>query len=271
MRIALCQRRTYVENKQENIRETKEMLKRAMDGCNDVDLVMFPELNYGDVTNSRMAAEYAETMDGAYITLMRELAAQYKVNLIPGSFLEKAENGRYYNAMPFIDRQGKVLEKYQKIHLADLAGAKESAFVEAGKELKLVDTEFGKVGLMVCYDMRFPEQARSLTLAGADLICSVACWPMGRVLPTRLSHWDTLTKATALYNLTYFATCNCYGEVKGNYPFGCSRVVNPWGDVIADCSSGTKVTYADIDFEYQKWARQEIATLQNRRPDVYQL
>ena len=145
MRIALCQRRTYVENKQENIRETKEMLKRAMDGCNDVDLVMFPELSYGDVTNSRMAAEYAETMDGAYITLMRELAAQYKVNLIPGSFLEKAENGRYYNAMPFIDRQGKVLEKYQKIHLADLAGAKESAFVEAGKELKLVDTEFGKV------------------------------------------------------------------------------------------------------------------------------
>ena len=107
MRIALCQRRTYVENKQENIRETKEMLKRAMDGCNDVDLVMFPELSYGDVTNSRMAAEYAETMDGAYITLMRELAAQYKVNLIPGSFLEKAENGRYYNAMPLLTVRGR--------------------------------------------------------------------------------------------------------------------------------------------------------------------
>lgn len=266
MRIALCQRSTYGKNKQENIRETKEMLNRAIAEGNDVDLVMFPELNYTDIT-----MEYAETMDGAYISFMREFAAQYKVNLIPGSFLEKSENGKCYNTMPFIDRQGKVLDKYQKIHLADLAGAKESAFVEAGNELKLVETEFGKIGLMVCYDMRFPEQARSLVLNGADLLCAVACWPMGRVLPPRLNHWDTLTKATALYQLTYFAVCNSYGENNGNYPFGCSRVVNPWGDVIADCSSGTGITYADIDFEYQKWVRQEIATLQNRRPDVYKL
>ncbi len=271
MKIALCQRMTYTENKEKNIKETKEMLARTMDGCNDVDLVMFPECNYGDVTDSRMAASYAEPMDGAYITLMKELAAQYKVNLIPGSFVEKGENGKVYNTFPFLDRQGQVLDKYRKIHLADSSGAKESDLVEAGKELKLVDTEFGKVGLMVCYDMRFPEMARSLALAGADLICAAACWPAGRVLPPRVSHWDTLTKATALYNLTYFAACNVYGEVKESFPFGYSRVVNPWGDVIADCSSGTGIIYAEIDFEYQKWVREEVATFHNRRPDVYQL
>ena len=261
MRIALCQRRTYVENKQENIRETEEMLKRAMDGCNDVDLVMFPELNYGDVTNSRMAAEYAESMDGAYISFMRELAAEYKVNLIPGSFLEKAENGKCSNTMVFIDRQGKMLDKYRKIHLADLAGAKESALVEAGNELKLVDTEFGKVGLMVCYDMRFPEQARELVKQGADMICMCACWPVGRNLPPRVNHWDTLTKATALYNLSYFAACNAYGEIKGSYPFGNSRIVNPWGDVLADASNGNGIIYGDIDFSYQRQVREEIGSL----------
>ena len=247
------------------------MLDRAMHGCNDVDLVMFPECNYGEVTSSRMAASYAEPMDGVYITLMQEQAAKYKVNLIPGSFAEKAENGRCYNTLPFLNRQGKVLGKYRTIHLADSSGARESDLLEAGHELKLVDTEFGKVGLMVCYDMRFPEMARSLALAGADFICAAACWPAGRVLPPRVSHWDILTKATALYNLTYFVVCNVYGEVKGSFPFGCSRVVNPWGDVIADCSSGTKIVYADIDFEYQKWVREEVATFRNRRPDVYQL
>ena len=271
MRIALCQRTTYTENKERNIKETQEMLDRAMHGCNDVDLVMFPECNYGEVTSSRMAASYAEPMDGVYITLMQEQAAKYKVNLIPGSFAEKAENGRCYNTLPFLNRQGKVLGKYRKIHLADSSGARESDLLEAGHELKLVDTEFGKVGLMVCYDMRFPEMARSLALAGADFICAAACWPAGLVLPPRVSHWDILTKATALYNLTYFVVCNVYGEVKGSFPFGCSRVVNPWGDVIADCSSGTKIVYADIDFEYQKWVREEVATFRNRRPDVYQL
>lgn len=271
MRIALCQRMTYTENKEKNITETKEMLAQAMTGSSNVDLVMFPECNYGDVTHSQRAASYAEPMDGAYLTLMRELAAQYKVNLIPGSFLEKGENGKVYNTLPFLNRQGQVLDKYQKIHLADSSGVKESDLVQAGKELKLVDTEFGKVGLMVCYDIRFPEMARSLALAGADLICAAACWPAGRVLPSRVSHWDTLTKATALYNLTYFASCNAYGEVKESFPFGYSRVVNPWGDVIADASSGTRIIYADIDLEYQKWVREEVATFRNRRPDVYRL
>lgn len=271
MRIALCQRTTYTENKEKNIKETKEMLDRAMNGSKDVDLVMFPECNYGDVTSSQMVASYAESMDGTYITLMKELAGKYQVNLIPGSFAEKSENGKCYNTMPFINRKGEVLDKYRKIHLADSSGSKESDLLEAGNELKLVDTEFGKVGLMVCYDMRFPEVARSLALAGADLICSAACWPAGRVLPPRTGHWDTLTKATALYNLTYFAACNAYGEIKGSFPFGYSRVVNPWGDIIADCSFGNKIVYADIDFEYQKWVREEVATFQNRRQDVYQL
>ena len=271
MRIALCQRMTYTENKEKNITETKEMLEQAMNGTSNVDLVMFPECNYGDVSHRQMSASYGEPMDGAYLTLMRELAVKYKVNLIPGSFIEKGEKGKVYNTLPFLNRQGQVLDKYQKIHLADSSGVKESDLVQAGKELKLVDPEFGKVGLMVCYDMRFPEMARSLALAGADLICAVACWPAGRVLPPRVSHWDTLTKATALYNLTYFAVCNAYGEVKESFPFGYSRVVNPWGDVIADASSGRRIVYADIDFEYQKWVREEVATFRNRRPDVYRL
>lgn len=271
MRIALCQRATYTGNKVKNIKETKDMIKQAMNQCNDVDLILFPENNYGEPKQGENLAEYAETPDGEYVTLMKELAKEYRVNLIPGSFSEKAENGLCYNTLPFLDRAGNLLGSYRKVHLFDSLGGRESDLVKPGEEIKLIDTEFGKVGLMICYDMRFPEMARSLAVNGADLICSVACWPVGKVLPSRVEHWDTLTKATALYNLTYLAACNVYGEVKGSFPFGYSRVIDPWGTVTASCSMGTQIVYADIDFEYQKWVREEIGTFENRRTDVYQL
>lgn len=271
MRIALCQRTTYIGNKEKNIKETKEMINQAMNSCNDVDLIMFPENNFGEVERGKTLAEYAEPLNGEYVTKMQEMAKEYKVNLLPGSFSEKADNGLCYNTLPFLDRTGKVLGSYQKVHLFDSLGGKESEIVKPGEGIKLIDTEFGKVGLMICYDMRFPEMARSLALQGADLICSVACWPVGKVLPPRAEHWDTLTKATALYNLTYFAACNVYGEVRGSFPFGCSRVVDPWGTVTASCSAGKQIVYADIDFAYQKWVREEIGTFENRRQDVYQL
>lgn len=270
MRIALCQRTTYIENKAENIRETKEMIHQAMNSCNDVDLIMFPENNYGETKAGKKPAEYAESLNGEYVTLMQEMAKKYQVNLLPGSFSEKAEDDLCYNTLPFLDRTGKLLGSYRKVHLFDSLGGRESEVVKAGEEIKLIDTEFGKVGLMICYDMRFPEMARSIALKGADLICAVACWPVGKVLPLRVEHWDTLTKATALYNLTYFAACNVYGEVKGSFPFGYSRVVDPWGTVTASCSAGKQIVYADIDFEYQKWVRKEIGTFENRCPKVYE-
>lgn len=271
MRIALCQRTVINDNKKANLKETREMLERAVNGSKDVDLIMFPEYNYGEILSPEHGLKYSEALEGEYVSSMRELAKQYKVNLIPGSFAERAENGLSYNTMVFIDREGSLLNTYRKIHLADSSGAKESEVLKAGDALKIVNADFGKVGLMICYDMRFPELSRSLVLAGAELICLSACWPAGRVLPSRDTHWDILTKATALYNLTYFAACNVYGEVKGSYPFGYSRVVDPWGTVVACCSSGTQIVYADIDFEYQKWARNEAATWNNRRPECYKL
>ncbi len=271
MRIALCQRTIINDNKKANLKETKEMLERAVQGSKSVDLVMFPEYNYGEVLSAEHGRLYAETLEGEYVSAMKELAQEYHVNLIPGSFAEKAERDLSYNTMVFINREGKLLDAYRKIHLADSSGAKESELLKAGNELKLVNTDCGKIGLMICYDMRFPELARSLVLAGADLICMCSCWPIGRVLPSRDIHWDTLTKATALYNLTYFAACNVYGEVRGSFPFGYSRVVDPWGSVIACCSSGTQIVYADLDFEYQSWARNEAATWNNRRPECYKL
>lgn len=261
MKIALCQRTTYPGDKEKNVKETEEMLQKALETEKKVDLVMFPEYNYGEFSDRNSAYDYGETMDGAYIQAMKKLAKAHGVYLIPGSFVEKAEDGRVYNTMPLIQRDGSLAGVYRKIHLADVAGARESDTVKPGEEFTLVDTEFGKIGLMICYDMRFPEQARALVSGGADLICMCACWPVGKSLPPRTGHWDTLTKATALYNLTYFAACNAYGEIKGSYPFGNSRIVNPWGDVIADASSGSRIIYGEIDFTYQKQVREHIGSL----------
>lgn len=261
MKIALCQRTTYPGEKERNLKETEEMLQKVLETEKKVDLVMFPEYNYGEFSDKKSAYSYGETMDGAYIEAMRKLARTYEICLLPGSFVEKAEDERVYNTMPFVDRNGNLAGVYRKMHLADVAGAKESDTVKPGEELTLIDTEFGKIGLMICYDIRFPEQARELVRGGADLICVCACWPVGKNLPPRTAHWDTLTKATALYNLTYVAACNSYGEMKGSYPFGNSRIVNPWGDVIADASNGSRIIYGDIDFEYQRQVREHIGSL----------
>lgn len=260
MKIALCQRTTYPGDKDRNLKETEEMLKKALENEKGVDLVMFPEYNYGEFPEKESAYDYAETMDGTYVKVMGQLARDYGVCLLPGSFAERAEDRRIYNTMPFFDRSGTMLGAYRKIHLADVAGARESEVVKPGEEITIIPTEFGKIGLMICYDMRFPEQARAMAEQGADMICMCACWPVGRILPPRTNHWDTLTKATALYNLTYFAACNAYGQVKGSYPFGNSRIVNPWGDVVADASNGNRIIYGEMDFSYQRQVREEIGS-----------
>ena len=150
-------------------------------------------------------------------------------------------------------------------------GADESLRVEPGDHIEVFDTDIGRVGLMVCYDLRFPEQARSMVLDGADILLVPSEFPSGDVLPPRTDHWDCLVQSTALLNLTYTIAVNQYGHVFDSRPFGRSMVVDPWGTVIAQCSNKEDIAYAELDMEYQKKVRDSVATWANRRPDLYKL
>ncbi len=269
--VALCQRNS-AGDPQHNLEASAEMIRRAVKGRGDTDLVVLPEYNDFYPAGRDVMLEYARPFDGIYVKTMCDLAAELKVNLVPGSFTCLLPNGRMQNTTLFIDREGTVRGKYAKIHLMKALGTDESKYSEAGNELCILDTDIGTVGLLLCYDIRFPELARSLVVGGAEILVCAACFPVGRPLPPRTGHWDTLINAMALQNLTWVCAVNQYGQPAPKaFPFGRSMVVNPWGTVVARANDMEDIVYATLDLEYQQEILESVGGLKNRRPDVYRL
>ena len=268
IKIALIQR-SADGTKEHNREESLFLARKAADQFHGLDMIVFPEYNAGVAPSPDRAYEIAEEIDGPYVSSLRRLAAELEVNINTGSFAERAANGKTLNTILIIDRKGQIAGRYSKIHLSDAMGFKESDYVQAGDSLGLVETDFGKLGLFVCYDMRFPELSRSLALQGADLLCVSAMWPCGNPLPPRTDHWDVLTRAAAIHNLCHVVACNQCGEVCGERPFGRSCVVDPWGTVLAQSGAGTNIVYAELNMDYQRDVRASVATYENRRPEFY--
>ena len=195
-------------------------------------------------------------MDGRYITEMKKQARRFGVNLIPGSFAETCGE-KVKNTCALIDRSGEVAGSYSKVHLMDAIGIRESDAAVPGDKLGVFDTDFGRIGLMVCFDLRFPEQPRSMVLQGADIIFCAASFPTGSPLPPRTDHWDLLVQSTALLNLTWTCAVNQFGSICGGTenPFGRSMVVDPWGIVTASALGRRDIVYATLDMQHQKEIR----------------
>lgn len=269
VKVALCQTDTKGTAK-ENVEMIGRMVERAVREGGNVDVIVLPEDCYFDVDAPR-EGEVPETLDGYFVTRMRALAKKHHVNLLAGSFMLVAENGKHYNTSLFINRDGDIIGRYDKIHLMKAMNYDESKFVEGGVSQTVIDTDFGRVGMMVCYDLRFPELARGMVQDGADIIFVPAFFPAGSPLPPRTDHWDTLVNSTALLNLTYVVAVNQYGQMATEYPFGRSCVVDPWGTVIAQCPNCVDIVYATLDMDYQKQVRERLATWENRKPECYTL
>ena len=268
--VALCQR-SSAGTKEHNLREITKMIEEATAYNPKLDVIIFPEYNYYAPTNLKESKEVAESIPGPFTDAISALAKKHSVNIVSGTFIEDASNGKVSNACVYVNRKGEIIGKYRKVHLMDALGYKESDHFHAGNELCLVDTDFGKVGMMVCYDLRFPELARSLVKEGANIIFCPAEFPAGNPLPPRTDHWDILCRSTALLNLTYLVACNQFGAIHSDNPFGRSMIVDPWGQVVAHASNRTVITYGQIDLEYQESVRNGVATWKNRRPEVYKL
>lgn len=266
VKVAICQM-VGGPSVEDNTAKMAEMVERAVAGRQDLDLIIFPEYCYGCPPTVAPVPK-----DGPHTQTIAALAKKYNVNILGGSFARKADNGKAYNTALFYNRQGEVIGEYNKTHLMVALGYDESLDVEPGNELCVFDTDFGRVGMMVCYDLRFPEVARSMVLQGAEIILCPAEFPAGKVLPPRTDHWDVLVRATALQNLTWTVACNNFGTTPaGENPFGRSMCVDPWGTVVAQCGGHEDVVYAEIDLEYQKSVRAGVASWENRRPELYTL
>lgn len=189
-----------------------------------------------------------------------ELSARYKL-VIAGSQPEPAGDGRVFNTIHVVDN-GKVVARYRKLHLFSLLG-EDKAF-KGGDSWCLADTSLGKVGVIICYDLRFPELSRRLTLEGARVICVPAQWPK-----PRQEHWRTLLRARAIENQLYVVSCNATGLIGKLDFFGMSMVIDPKGEVLADAGEEAGEILAPLDWQAIDEWRGQIPCFADRRPELY--
>jgi predicted amidohydrolase len=203
--------------------------------------------------------------DGEEINLIRDLAKEKEIIIVAGSIREKTPDAELpYNVCYVIAPDGSILEEYRKIHLFDVdlpTGEKyrESEEVAAGSEVKVLDTSFGKFGLTICYDLRFPELYRKLALKGAQTIFV----PSNFTLHTGKDHWLTLVQSRAIENTCYIVAPAQIGHKFGlRASFGKSVIVDPWGSILAKAPDKDEaVVMAEIDLDYLKKVRQALPSL----------
>ena len=268
-KIAVIQLHTsdkYKDNLANMVRLTEQAVRKGAP-----DVILLPEEAPGTPHGPDDLQVLAQDLEGEVVSTFQELARRHATNIIPGSFFEKNKNGKVYNTAVFINRSGDIVHVYRKIHLCDSSGYKESDFVDPGSEVAVFDTDFGRVGMMICYDARFPELSRMLANQGARVIFIPFAFAPGNILPMRSDHWDILTRATALLNLTYTAASNLYGACGGDQFMGRSCFIDPWGTVVAQAKPGEDIIFGEADFTYQEEVRAKVASLACRRPELYKI
>lgn len=221
-------------------------------------LAVLPELCTTSFDNENLA-EHAKYTDDT-IEIFAGFAQKSRM-AIAGTFPEK-EAGRIYNTMVFIDQDGRIKGKYRKAHLFRLTD--EHLYYTAGDRWIVVDTQIGQVGLMTCYDLRFPEMARILYLNGAQLIVVSAQWPS-----PRKDQWQTLIQARAVENQLFMICSNRTGtEDDLTFP-GMSMIVDPYGKIQAGAGKDSGMAAADIQLSRVDEFRKLIPCRTDRRPDIY--
>jgi predicted amidohydrolase len=241
---------------EDNARTCGDLMARASEA--GAGLLVLPEgVLARDITDPGIVKRSAQALDGPFVTRLLQ-ASQGSALTTMMCIHIPADNGRIWNTLIAL-RDGQLVASYRKLHLYDAFSVKESQNVEPGNEVPaLLDIGGLKVGLMTCYDLRFPEMARRLAVDGADLLVLPSAWIRG---PLKEMHWNVLVTARALENTTYVvATGEC-----GVRNIGCSMVVDPLGVVVAAAGEAPALLFADIDPARLENARRELPVLKNRR------
>lgn len=207
------------------------------------------------------AAHHATALDEGLFAEMGRLAAKHNLHVI-GSCLSRIGEDQYANTAAVFDPEGQLLGSYSKIHLFRLMN--EEQYLTAGNRLTLVDTERGRIGLAICYDLRFPEMFRALALAGAQIVFIPAEWPH-----PRLAHWRTLLRARAIENQFYIVACNRVGQSGDTHFFGHSCIIDPWGETIIEGDEQERLLTDSVQLAEVERIREQIPVFQDRRPELY--
>jgi predicted amidohydrolase len=214
----------------------------------------------------------AKTLEDGFLRQLGLEAKGRGVTVHLGSMLEPAPDGRFFNTSVVIGPNGEVAAVYRKVHLFDAqppGGVTyfESEYITPGEDMKVVDVEEMRVGMSICFDVRFAELYRALTLAGANVLAVPAAFS-ARTGP---AHWEVLLRARAIENHAYvIAAAQAGTTAEGLATYGHSMIVDPWGVVLAEAAdTGEEVLIADVDVRQVLERRAQIEVLRLRRPEVY--
>jgi len=268
MKIGLIQMKVQ-EEKLKNIDVAKRFIARVVE--EGADMAVLPEM-FNCPYNTANFPIYAEEEGGESFRLLSNIAKENNIYLVAGSIPER-EGDKVYNTSFVFDRKGNKIGKHRKMHLFDIdvkGGQyfKESDTLSPGNELNVFDTEFCKFGLLICYDIRFPEASRILVEKGAKVIVVPGAFNM----TTGPAHWEILFRTRALDNQVYTIGVAPARDVDYSYvSYANSLVVSPWGNVIGrmDEKEGYKVV--ELDLDYVEKVRNELPMLKHRRTDIYKL
>ena len=265
--VALVQMRSS-ENKEENLKASVDFISKAAD--RNASLICFPEFQmaFSPLKQSPkdLANNVAEYIDGGnFVSALCRSAKRNKIGVI-ATVYERNKNKnelKVYDTAVIINNKGQITSVYRKLHLYNALGFRESDKLIQGNVIeKPVSTSVGKIGLMICYDIRFPEMSRILTVNGADILVVPSAWVYGIM---KEDHWRTMIMARAIENGSYIIA----PDQVGNIFSGRSMVADPFGTVLLDMGDKQGMDVVEIDKSRVMKVRESLPLLKNRRLDIY--
>ena len=268
IRVA-CVQMTSRTAKAANLETAERLVAQA--AATGADVVVLPE-KWNGIGDAACYHESAEPLDGGdSVTAMASWARTHGITLVGGSIVELREGReKRSNTSVVFDSDGQIVATYRKIHLFDVEVGgvvyRESESEEPGEEAVVVEVEDWKLGLSVCYDVRFPELYRILALEGAQLVTI----PAHFTTPTGKDHWHVLLRARAIENQLYVAAAAQVGEtLPGKPAYGRSLIVDPWGLVLAQAPDEETVISAELELAHLRDIRTKLPSLANRQANAY--
>jgi predicted amidohydrolase len=259
-------------SKRDNLAEAERLVRAA--AATGAELIVLPEL-FNLYGNLKQAAAEAEPLDGPTAQWLCRLAAEFQAWIVGGSFAEAGSTaGKAWNTSLTIDPAGQVRGVYRKIHLFDVdlgetLRVQESEHLLPGNEIGYWETSLAKIGVSICYDLRFPEIYREQSARGAELLCIPAAFTR----TTGRDHWELLLRARAIENQCYVVAANQVGQhSERSASFGHSLIIDPWGRVLAEASGDEPgIITAELSAETLLEVRRKLPALQHRRLNDGQL
>lgn len=258
-----------VDDKRANIEKAVEMIAKASE--NGAEIVVLPEMFNCPYDTSKFQSYSEELGSSETLKAVSSIAKEYGIYLVAGSIPE-SKDGKIYNSCS-IFKDGILVDVHRKLHLFDVdipdgVFFRESDIISPGNKITVVDTDVVKMGVGICYDIRFPELFMLMTLMGSELVVV----PGAFNTTTGPAHWETTIRARAIDNQVYMVAASPARNYDLSYTaYGNSMVVDPWGKIIARAKEDEEIIYASVERSRLLEVRKNLPLLKHRRNDIYSL